>query len=58
MPWAINVEMSYRQKKGQTLEKVTLELDLGVIHIQVQVKPSEKLCSPRRMSLEAEREVV
>lgn len=47
MSWAINMEMSYRQKKGQTLEKVTLELDLGVIHIQVQVKPSEKLCSPR-----------
>lgn len=58
MSWAINVEMSCRQKKGQTLEKVTLGLDLGVIHIQVQVKPSEQLCSPRWMSLEAERELV
>lgn len=30
-------------EKGQTVEKVTSDLDLGVIHIQVRVKPSEKL---------------
>lgn len=45
MSWASYMEMTYRQKKGQTVEKVTSGLDLRVIH--VQVKPSEKPCSPR-----------
>lgn len=37
------MEMSCRQKKGQSVEKVTSGSDLGVTHIQAQVKPSETL---------------
>ena len=56
IPWAIyspwgrrvgHIECLSQAEKGPKCRKVTSGLYLRVLHIQVQVKPSEKLYSPR-----------